>query len=347
MFDEIIGNNPEIKVDISRYIPGLVYRSSPVYKPDIGYHFGTLQAATDRMLDLERDYDIFPYKININNPLRLRDIGAWADFKDVADELLKLGVISENEYFKAEEFARTQGLSGDEHKILRNILKNKGYDGIVYRNDSEDKGNDSFIVFDKSDIHEITNLSLFKTYQKAKINGNNTGLVKSVESVMRSNLHELKVRKMVREILKEIYSEPNYKNNFVGIHCSPKSFNDDYDGTISEEYYSSFKSILETIQKDYPDAKRYLDQIDLLDDGLDLYGDSADLVFDIESFFMDNNIEWIYVATEALTKYGDNCYNVYFDNLNDVYQMNDELVDNATIYIYDSSINKPILEERQ
>lgn len=68
-------------------------------------------------------------------------------------------------------------------------------------------------------------------------------------------------------------------------------------------------------------------------------------MFDIESFFADNNIEWIYVATEALTKYGDNCYNVYFNNLNDLYKMNDELVDSATIYIYNSNNNKPILEQ--
>lgn len=152
------------------------------------------------------------------------------------------------------------------------------------------------------------------------------------------------IRKIVRETLKEFYDDSNYKNNFVGIHCGPKLFNDDYDGRIIEEYYNSFKSILEIIQNDYPDAKKYLEQIELFDDGLDLYGDSADLVFDIESFFADNNIEWIFVATEALTKYGENCYNVYFANLSSVYEMDDELVDSATIYIYNSSNNKPILE---
>ena len=69
---------------------------------------------------------------------------------------------------------------------------------------------------------------------------------------------ENNIRKIVREILlKELYNESSYRNNFVGIHCSPKLFNDDYDGRIIDEYYSSFKSILEIIQNDYPDAKKY------------------------------------------------------------------------------------------
>ncbi len=154
---------------------------------------------------------------------------------------------------------------------------------------------------------------------------------------------EKNIRKIIRKTLNELYNESNDKFIYVGIHCSPKSFSDDYDGKISEEYFGSFESILQTIKDDYSDAKKYLEQIQLFDDGLDLYGDSADLVFEIESFFIDNNIEWIYVATEALTKYGENCYNVYFKNINNVYKMDDELVDNATIYIYNSN-NKPILK---
>lgn len=207
-FDEVIKVNPEVKINISKHISGLVYRSSPLHKPDIGYHFGTLQAAMDRMLDLEREYDIFPYKININNPIRLRDVGAWADFKDVADELLKLGVISENEYLEAEEFAKTQSLRGDEHKVLRDILKSNGYDGIIYKNDSEDRGKDSFIVFDKNNINEITSLDLFKIYQNSKKIGNNPDLVRSVESVIK----EVSIRKIVREILKESFLGSNSFN---------------------------------------------------------------------------------------------------------------------------------------
>lgn len=87
----------------------------------------------------------------------------------------------------------------------------------------------------------------------------------------RNRLQENSLRKIVREVLKELYNESNYKNNFVGIHCSPKLFNDDYSGRIIDEYYNSFSQILATIQHEYPDAKKYLEQIELFDDGLDLY----------------------------------------------------------------------------
>ena len=159
------------------------------------------------MHNLDRDYDIYPYKINIKNSIRLRDVGAWADFEDVANEVLKIGVISEDEYLESEKFARTQGLRGDEHKVLRNILKLKGYDGIVYKNDSEDKGNDSFIVFDKSNIHEVTTLDLYKIYQKSKNTGNNSNLVKEVEGIIKNHLKENSIREIVREILKESFAE--------------------------------------------------------------------------------------------------------------------------------------------
>lgn len=135
------------------------------------------------------------------------------------------------------------------------------------------------------------------------------------------------------------------KRHFVGIHCSPKQFNDEYDGRIIDEYHHSFENILKLIQFDYPKAQEYLKQISELDDVLSTSNDSVDLVFDIESFFDENDIEWIYVAPIPLTKYGENCYKVYFDDLSKVYAMPDELIEDATIYVYDSKVTKPILEE--
>lgn len=138
----------------------------------------------------------------------------------------------------------------------------------------------------------------------------------------------------------------NLANNFVGIHCSQKSLeNDDFYGKIVDEYYGTFKQILELIQDDYIDAKELLNKISLFEDGLSLNDNSIDVVFEIVDFFADNNLEWIFVSNgEAMTKYGDNCYKVYFEDLNNVYSMQDELTDNATIYIYDSKITKPILK---
>jgi hypothetical protein len=134
-------------------------------------------------------------------------------------------------------------------------------------------------------------------------------------------------------------------NNYVGIHCSPKSLNDDFYGKITDEYYMTFKQVLKLIQFDYNDAKYLLKKIDSFEDGINLEDDSIDLVLEIEEFFADNNIEWIFVSKgEAMTKYGDNCYYVYFKDMHNVYSMTDELTDNAIIYIYNSETNKPILK---
>ena len=135
-------------------------------------------------------------------------------------------------------------------------------------------------------------------------------------------------------------------DNYVGIHCSPKSLeHDEFYGKIIDEYYMHFKQILELIQIDYKDAKELLEKINSFEDGLSLEDDSIDLVFEIVDFFSENNLEWIFVSKdEPMTKYGDNCYSVYFNNLHNVYSMEDELTDNAKIYIYNSKTNKPILK---
>lgn len=146
--------------------------------------------------------------------------------------------------------------------------------------------------------------------------------------------------------MKHIKLFEGFENNFVGIHCSPRSLNDDeFYGKIIDEYCAAFKQILELIQFDYKDAKPLLKQIDSFEDGLRMDDDSIDLVFEIESFFSENNIEWIFVSKgEAMTKYGENCYNVYFKDMHNVYSMEDELTDGATIYIYNSKTDKPILK---
>ena len=139
----------------------------------------------------------------------------------------------------------------------------------------------------------------------------------------------------------------SFEYDFVGIHCSQTSSldNDDFYGKIIDEYYSTFKQILELLQNDYKDAKLLLNKIDSFEDGLQMDDDSVDLIYEIEDFFSENNLEWIFVSKgEAMRKYGDNCYNVYFKDINNIYSMEDELTDGATIYIYNSKTDKPILK---
>ena len=139
----------------------------------------------------------------------------------------------------------------------------------------------------------------------------------------------------------------SFENNFVGIHCSPRSLrDDDFYGKIIDEYHMAFTQILELIKDDYKGAKDFIEQIDGLEDGLNMEDDSADLIYEIEAFFEDNDIEWIFVSKgEAMTKYGDNCYRVFFKDMSKVYSMEDELTDGAMIYIYNAKTDKPILKD--
>jgi hypothetical protein len=137
-----------------------------------------------------------------------------------------------------------------------------------------------------------------------------------------------------------------FGSKFVGIHCSPFPIRDGFKGTIVEDYHRAFRQILELIKEDLPSSKELIEKIDSFEDGLSIEDDSVDLVFDIEAFFDDNNIEWIFVSeADAMTQYGDNCYCVYFDNMNKVYPMTDELTEDAIIFVYNSKFNKPILRQ--
>lgn len=91
----------------------------------------------------------FIKRVNLvaNNPIRLDDLGVWAPC-DIAE---KAGL--------SEDFTdRLYGVrmtEEDAYNLLKKELKSMGYDSIVYTNVVEDKGSDSYIVFDKSQIIQI------------------------------------------------------------------------------------------------------------------------------------------------------------------------------------------------
>jgi hypothetical protein len=111
--------------------------SMPSEGIELGVHLGTEQQA-------ESFGETFRFWVNISNPLRLPDLGTW-NYQSVMREARKRGAkISEEEYevvFNAR----------DENQALRDLLIQKGYDGIVYRNEAEGYG-DSFIAFKPSQI---------------------------------------------------------------------------------------------------------------------------------------------------------------------------------------------------
>lgn len=134
---------------------------------DIGFHFGTVEAALDRYEQLKEenaaegiDTPVGIYKevyLNVTNPLFMPDIGKWTAY-DVAFHLVDIGLISELQY---DRLAMTTGfyeLSYDNPAInaVRKILSDLGYDGILYYNDAEDTTSISAIALYPEQVVMVT-----------------------------------------------------------------------------------------------------------------------------------------------------------------------------------------------
>jgi hypothetical protein len=107
-----------------------------------GFHFGTKTQAQKFGKTLMALY------LAIKNPIRLPDLGMWG-FENLARNLDSrgLGIIDGADYERA-------WASNDQNAELRKILLEKGYDGIVYRNEVEGAG-DSFIALRADQIRHI------------------------------------------------------------------------------------------------------------------------------------------------------------------------------------------------
>lgn len=158
-------------------------------RTDVGFHFGTKQAAKDRIKDkrptpqqlklapsMEKSFDnerTYSVYLKAQNPLRLDEkegSGGWGiahilsqifeggdilpEFESDADayfdgnlttEMVYDGQLREMEAFEVDNVA-------EETEWLDAYLNSKGYDSVVYKNRVEDKGNDSYIVFNPNNI---------------------------------------------------------------------------------------------------------------------------------------------------------------------------------------------------
>ena len=150
---------------------------------DLGYHFGTAEQALSRgkstgaILEwadgpsAREGSRTIPVYLNLENPLRTQDVGAWNDPEEVYDAIpakqraafpsatrkavadyvqWRESYAFNTEKFKVEEPAKAAEALGR----IRDGLKMQGYDGIVYRNEyeSKDQGEDSYIAFDNDQI---------------------------------------------------------------------------------------------------------------------------------------------------------------------------------------------------
>ncbi len=111
---------------------------------EFGVHFGNEGAAS--MFGT-----VFPFYVMITKLFRTEDLGTW-DYQNVLRSARKSGIsISEKEY---DDVFNSQ----DEQLAARKLLLGKGYDGIVYQNEVEGRG-DSYIIF-SSNQAKLANVTM-------------------------------------------------------------------------------------------------------------------------------------------------------------------------------------------
>jgi hypothetical protein len=119
-----------------------------VNKTDLGVHFA-IKNVTDGILYSNRTlYN----KINILKPLRIKDISSF-HFRMSGEYFVREGIINKNEYDNIDQNSTSVK---DEDMKLRELLKSKGYDSIVYLNRREGIKNG---ILDSDKYYQSLNLS--------------------------------------------------------------------------------------------------------------------------------------------------------------------------------------------
>ncbi len=125
-------------------------------------HFGTLKAALDRcasrVMDNVDDPYIYKVLIDVENPLMISDLfetnHSWLKLTDYL--YYKKKVLSADERGLVFDAAAPSGTNTDPaNKALCQILLDRGYDAITYKNMHEDRGSLSVITLDTTSIHVL------------------------------------------------------------------------------------------------------------------------------------------------------------------------------------------------
>jgi hypothetical protein len=129
------------------------------FDPDrsgLGTHFGTYRAAAGRKRQIGKfrgpagEWRVTKYALRFASALRTDDIGGWDDEPQVEAMLLRYGVI------RATDLHDSRRLSGAAFwSWARRRLADAGYDAIAYENRVEDKGRDSYVVWNNGIIDPV------------------------------------------------------------------------------------------------------------------------------------------------------------------------------------------------
>ena len=153
-------------------------------------HFGSERAAAHRLLyrmQAAQDRGLPPiktYLIGVELTLRgltrvTDDAGYDLEHSAIVDKLMSRKRLDPNLRLALEEFSENKpslwGLNSSEKSGLANIFEQHGIDGFVYRNGSEDRGSESYVVLNAKNIRittpiqEVTKQKLRSIYYRADL----------------------------------------------------------------------------------------------------------------------------------------------------------------------------------
>lgn len=131
----------------------------------IGSHFGTRKQARARLEG--KTGTVRAYYLRIQNPVRMADVGEWDRADRVADVAQMDGIISTDQLRQIMEIGRHgeawDSIDPARFALLKKMMMDAGYDGIVYANEHEDEeaGDDSYIIFSPEQAKSDKNSGIF------------------------------------------------------------------------------------------------------------------------------------------------------------------------------------------
>ena len=145
--------------------------SVPAMAGSLGMHFGTMGASQERArarrekytdADADRRSQTTAVYLAIKNPIRFPDLMDWHPVETLHSVKARAGTSKDQEarlQDKLDGFNADRGndtLKDEVYREIRKVLEENGYDGIVYRNDFEDAGHDSYIAFRPEQVKSAT-----------------------------------------------------------------------------------------------------------------------------------------------------------------------------------------------
>ena len=227
---------------------------------DIGFHLGNKTQAITKVGKGANARIIEAY-INLKNPLKVNfDSGNWNALSGLAVRLADVGAITKEEYQDLIKLGNSnhEGYYSKANKALRELLSNKGYDGIEYPNWYEGKGTSkSYIIFDGNQVKLIDNKTPTdspdiryqlrdnkSTKDVEKLQNTVTRLKEQFKLTKGVKLDEKAVRGLAKAILKD------YSSKYSSAELETKLYNV-YMGMVNSDMeYDEAQTIITEVARD-------------------------------------------------------------------------------------------------